>query len=108
MPQKVVYYEHFSSRAHAGNSVVGALKFLDSLTPAVDYAKFYESEERIQGMKKIIEEPKYEHGTLIARVCGKEMAREIHALTRSVTMRLGYVFENDTATWKLSSDVKFI
>lgn len=103
IPQHVAYYEHFSSKAHAADSMVAAMQFLNTLTPDVDYERFYKDEDRIAKATNVIREPKYEHGKLLAEVCGLDIARQVHARTKSVTKQLGYVFNGADGTWSLDS-----
>jgi hypothetical protein len=100
LPQTIVHYEHLTSKKYAGELVEGAMNFLNSLTPSVDYSSFVEK-EKVGKMIEMIKEPDYVHGTLLARVCGKHVARDLHVRTQRVSERLGYIFDNETATWSL-------
>jgi hypothetical protein len=95
-----VHYEHITSKKYAGESVEGAMHFLNSLTPSVDYSSFVEK-EKVRKMIEMIKEPDYVHGTLLARVCGKPAARILHDRTQKVSEPLGYIFDYETATWSL-------
>ena len=103
LPQHVSYYEHFTSKDHAANSVVSALKFLNTLSPDVDYERFYKDEDRIAKAIEVIREPSYEHGKILVEVCGKDVAREVHEKTKGVTKELGYVFDYEDGTWSLEA-----
>jgi hypothetical protein len=101
LPQTIVHYEHITSKKYAGESVEGAMNFLNSLTPlSVDYSRFVEK-EKVEKMVEMIKEPDYVHGTLLATVCGKDVARSLHVRTRRVSEPLGYIFDYETATWSL-------
>jgi hypothetical protein len=101
LPQTIVHYEHITSKKYAGEAVKGAMNFLNSLTPpSVDYSRFVEK-EKVGKMIEMIKEPDYVHGTLLARVCGKDAARKVHDRTRGVSEPLGYIFDYETATWSL-------
>ncbi|CAJ1959328.1 unnamed protein product [Cylindrotheca closterium] len=103
MPQHVAYYENFSSKAQVKDSIVAAMQFLNTLTPDVDYERFYKDKDRMAMATGVIREPKYEHGKLLAEVCGVAIARRVHAKTKAVTKELGYVFDNADGTWSLDS-----
>jgi len=105
IPQSIAYYEHFTNKAHAADSMIAALKFLNNLTPDVDYERFYKDTDRIAKVTDVIKEPKYAHGKLLAEICGKDIAREVHEKTKSVTKHLGYVFDEDSGTWSLDTTI---
>eukprot|EP00980_Cylindrotheca_fusiformis_P028725 scaffold22640_cov138-Cylindrotheca_fusiformis.AAC.6 len=100
LPQHVVHYEHITNKTHAPEVLTNAMEFLNSLMPDTDYSSFYEKEKVLE-MTSIINEPDYEHGTVLARVCGKEIARLVNNQTQNISERLGYVFDYDSATWSL-------
>mmetsp|Transcript_16647 Transcript_16647/g.40603 ORF Transcript_16647/g.40603 Transcript_16647/m.40603 type:complete len:411 (+) Transcript_16647:136-1368(+) len=106
IPQRVAYYEHFTSKAHATDSMVAALQFLNTLTPDVDYERFYKDEDRMAKATNVIREPKYEHGKLLAEVCGVDIARQVHERTKAVTKQLGYVFNDEDGTWSLDGSTR--
>lgn len=55
-----------------------------------------EQEDRIQSMIKELE---YEHGTLMAQICGVEAARQLNSVTHVYSKALGYIFDNRTGYW---------
>eukprot|EP00980_Cylindrotheca_fusiformis_P028724 scaffold22640_cov138-Cylindrotheca_fusiformis.AAC.5 len=100
LPQHIVHYEHITNKTHAPEVLTRAMEFLNSLMPDTDYSSFYEK-GKVLKMTSIIKEPDYEHGTILARVCGKEIARIVHNQTLIISERLGYVFDFESATWSL-------
>lgn len=100
LPQIIAHQEHFTRLAHVNETVLELLKFTDKLVPEMDYLQFFTS-TRIGDMLKRIKEPKLEHGTLLARICGKDTARQVHSITADVSAKLGYRFEHMSATWGL-------
>lgn len=100
IPQTIVHYEHITSKKYAGAAVGGAMEFLNSLMPDKDYSRFVD-EEKLEMMTEMIREPEYAHGTLLARVCGKHVARKVNDETQKVSEQLGYIFDYESATWSL-------
>ena len=89
IPQMVVHYEHFSGRGNVEGTIRDVLRFLDNVTsPELNYMNFL-VKDRIDEMSGIIKEPKYEHGTLVAKVCGKDVARSVHRVTKQYSEPLG-------------------
>lgn len=103
LPQHVAYYEHFTNKAEAADSMAAAMQFLHSLTPDVDYERFYKDTDRMATATDVIRDPEYEHGKLLAQVCGVDTARRVHERTKTVTKQLGYVFDDADGTWSLDS-----
>ena len=98
VPQMIIHNEHITSKDKIEEEVLGVIKFLDNLTPEIDYSKFFRTDQ----MKDVIKEPKYVHGTLVAEVCGKEVSRQVHDATKQYSEKLGYVFDDENATWSLN------
>ncbi len=99
--QHIVYYEHFTKRNHVEGSIEGTLRYYDDVTsPETDfsYMSFF-TNERVNKMKGIIKEPDYEHVTLVTRICGKEIARDVHEVTKNIAERLGYSFDYENGVW---------
>lgn len=44
-------------------------------------------------VKSMVKEPEYEHGTLVAQICGVETARKLHKGTQEYSEALGCVFD---------------
>jgi hypothetical protein len=55
----------------------------------------------VDRVKAMVKEPEYEHGTLVARICGVETARVLHQATRAYSQKLGYAFDSETGHWSL-------
>ncbi len=87
----IFHYERFSSLDKTVQATDEVMKFLNEPSS-------FSSSDAL----KIINEPSYVHGTLLAEICGKEKARELHERTKEVSRLLGYVFDNTTATWSLN------
>jgi hypothetical protein len=98
VPQMIIHNEHITSKDKIEEEVLAVVKFLDKLTPEFDYSGFIHTDQ----MKYVIKEPKYMHGTLVAKVCGKEVSRQVHDATKQYSEKLGYVFDNENATWSLN------
>ena len=92
-PQAIWHYEHFSSKAHALSSFRIAMNTLNETMIIKDDVE--------EAFAEIIHEPDYEHGTVLADICGKEVARVIHRKTKDISEMLGYVFDEEEATWSL-------
>ena len=61
--------------------------------------------QQLDQVKAMVKEPEYEHGTLMARVCGVDVARNLHRKTKKYTENLGYVFDYKSGHWSLREDV---
>lgn len=103
-PQKIVYYEQLTSKFHVEESIAGVLQFLDELTPPEMTFKYGSllTNEKVEEMKDVIVNPFYEHGTIVKHICGDKIAKEVHAATKVVSERLGYIFDENNATWSIS------
>ncbi len=66
------------------------MDFLNELPPQGDVE--YSLKDELAG---IVKDPPYEHGTLMAQVCGKDKARLLHESTKEVAKKLGYVLDYD-------------
>ncbi|KAL3928473.1 MAG: hypothetical protein SGBAC_012637 [Bacillariaceae sp.] len=98
-PQIFVHQEDFTSLVRAGETVGAILNFTNSLVPEMDYRQFLTSSTRMADMLNRIKVPKYEPGTLLTQVCGKETSRLVHSITVDASGKLGYHFDNESATW---------
>jgi hypothetical protein len=103
IPQIIVHYEHFSNKSCAGDTVEEVLKYVDDLTPEMDYKNFFQM-RRVEDMLTGIREPNFRQGTVLQRVCGKDLSRQIHNITKDISARLGYRFDNESATWSLDPE----
>ncbi len=97
-PHILYHYENFSSTNRMPRVTEEVLDFLNELPPQGDVE--YSLKDELAG---IVKDPPYEHGTLMAQVCGKDKARVLHENTKEVTKKLGYEFDYDSATWSLSA-----
>ena len=102
-----VYYEHASQKATVHKAMSTMFHFFDFYSQTNYYMENFYKEENIKQLRGIVKEPAYEQGTLMARVCGKEIARKVHDMTKEISEILGYVFDNETATWSLETPFKF-
>ena len=93
IPQAIMYYEEFSNPAKA-------VRVADHMMDFLNVTK-RKTNDLAQIIQDIVKEPTYVHGTLMAKWCGKDKAREIHELTKMISEPLGYYFDNETATWSL-------
>ena len=100
IPQTLFHYERFSSLTDVKGAIHDVSKFLNFTTKEVNYMDF-DRADMSEELKAIVKEPGYEHGTLLAKVCGKTVARNIHEITKDVAEKLGYSFDNESATWSL-------
>ena len=100
IPQTFFHYERFSNLTHVDKAINDVLRFLNATSRGVNYMEFYSADISEQ-LKDIVKEPKYEHGTILARVCGKQLARDIHEMTKGLTERIGYLFDYESATWSV-------
>ncbi|GFH53737.1 predicted protein [Chaetoceros tenuissimus] len=107
LPQIYVYYEHASQKATVHKAMSTMFRFFDFYSQTNYYMKTFYTEEKIEQLRSIVKEPEYEQGTLMARVCGKDIARKVHDITKEFSERLGYVFDNETATWSLEKPFTF-
>ena len=100
VPQVIYHYENFSDGSKVQEATEKVLKFLRSNVSKEGSNTSVENDigERIGGVVGAVE---YEHGTLMAEICGKDEARQLHAVTKDVTEKLGYVFDEEAATWSL-------
>ena len=106
-PQKIVYYEHFTSKRHVQKSIQSVLEYFDDLTPPEMTFKYGSllTNEKVEEMKNDIIDPPYEHGTVVKRVCGDKIAKKVHAATKVISERLGYVFDEQSATWSIPREI---
>jgi len=104
IPRTVVHYERFSMVDGGEGSIRHVMSFFDRVSSGLDHSVLLE-DERIEKMKEIIREPKFEHGTLAANICGKDATRRLHEVTKVYTEALGYVFDYESATWSLNETV---
>ena len=93
IPQITYHYEHFSDPTHVMKATEKVMRFLNVAVQHDDIIG--------DKLADLIDEPTYTHGTLMSKICGKEDARKLHAATRNVTEKLGYVFDYEAATWSL-------
>lgn len=105
LPQIFVYYEHASQKATVHKAMSTMFHFFDFYSQTNYYMENFYKEENIKQLRGIVKEPAYEQGTLMARVCGKKIARKVHDMTKEISERLGYVFDNETATWVIRKAV---
>jgi hypothetical protein len=101
--QIIVHYEHVSNKSYAEDTVEEVLKYVDDLTPEMDYKHFLPM-RRVEDMLTGIREPKFRQGAVLQRVCGKDLSRQIHNITKDISARLGYRFDNESATWSLDPE----
>lgn len=99
----IVYYEHITSKSKVIRSINTVLQFLDGVSP-VDHYLNSNNVEIIKRARDVIREPKFTHGTLVARICGKEVAEMVHNATKEYSVPLGYVFDGSTGFWSLNDD----
>ena len=83
-------YEHFSNAKLTTKVTEKLLNFIGE-SPMVDGSE----------IEKLVKEPSYVHGTLAAKYCGVDVAREVHEVTKEVTERLGYKFDYESAAWSI-------
>jgi len=95
VPQMVMHYEHFSQRDLASTAFQEMMDFVG--------ATEQEPGTMIQKVQDFVREPTYERGGLVARVCGVEVARRIHRLTKEYSEKLGYGFDSERGIWTLSN-----
>ena len=83
-------YEHFSN-----------LKFVKKVT--VKLIDFLDEPELVDGieLEKLVRQPSYVHGTVLAKYCGNDVAREVHEVTKETSEKLGYIFDYESASWSL-------
>merc|ERR1711862_947946 len=94
IPQIFVPYEMFSNHSQAPQLIEHTLNFLNE-------TRFDKNSTLKKAMSDIIVEPNYRHGSLFARMCGKEKARRLHLRTNATTEKLGYIFDDESASWSL-------
>ena len=63
-------------------------------------------EQNVDEIQSMVKEPEYEHGTLMARICGVEAAKNLHLKTYHYSKALGYDFDSSTGQWYLTDDAK--
>lgn len=102
-PHMVVHYEHITSKSKVSKTIQSVLKFLDKITPIDNYINANQV-EMIKRAKDIIREPKYDQGTLVSKICGKEVAKMVHDATKKYSAPLGYTFNDKTGFWALRAD----
>ena len=104
VPQIIYHYENFSDGSKVEGATEKVLKFLRSdVSKEGSDTSAVETDTiggRIGGDIGAVE---YKHGTLMAEICGKDAARKLHLITKDVTEKLGYVFDEEAATWSLFS-----
>jgi len=96
-PHIIYHYENFSSMANATQPTEKVMDFLNESPPPMT-AKYSLKDV----LADVIKEPSYEYGTLMAQVCGRDKARALHEATKEVSEKLGYMFDDDLATWSLA------
>jgi hypothetical protein len=98
----IIHYERMTSKRDVSAAIQSVLTFLDENNLGYDTAYMQELlDQRLDQMTDIVMEPEYEHGSLLARVCGVDFARMIHSETRENSEALGYVFDEETGYWSL-------
>lgn len=100
-PHMVVHYEHITSKSKVSRSIQSVMQFLDKVTPIDNYINAHQIIEMTKRAKDVIREPKYEQGTLVSKICGKESARMVHDATKKYSTQLGYSFNDETGFWTL-------
>lgn len=101
IPQIVLHYEHLSQPQLSPNAMRRMLAFANETLDS-ELKKRFTLGEVVQ---KIIKPPDYEHGTLLAEVCGVDTARYLHNQTKHITTKLGYQFDEETGVWTLPTDI---
>lgn len=99
-PEMIIHYEHITSKNKVSAAIQSVLKFLNSVAPVENYMNT-NNIEKIRWARDVIREPKYNHGTLVSRVCGTKVARLVHDATKKYSAKLGYEFDDDTGFWTL-------
>lgn len=100
-PQMVVHYEDITSKNRVSKAIQSVLKYLDRVSPVENYLNSNSIEMMMEYVKDVIREPKYKHGTLVAQICGEEVAKMVHDATKEYSAALGYVFNDSTGFWSL-------
>lgn len=90
-----MHYEQFSNRATAHDVFRKMMDFVGAVNS--------EPGTMCQKSQHFVREPTYEQGGLVAKVCGVDMARRLHKLTKKHSERLGYKFDNTRGVWTLST-----
>ena len=100
----VVHYEHITSKREVSNTLQSVLQFLDNISPVGSYLRSNNIDMMVQRARNVIREPKYTHGTLVSRICGKDVAKLVHDATVDYSTPLGYLFDENTGFWSLKDN----
>ncbi len=88
IPSHILRYEELTDPGIVRDKILGVVDFIGEKSRGeADYS--------------IVRKPDYVQGTLMRDICGMEIARVIHDLTRHVTMNLGYRFDEEKGTWSV-------
>ena len=100
IPQMVIHYESVTSTdpAVVYKEFQDLLEFVGATYTTGDENKGASMEETLGDY---IRPPEYEQGTLFAKICGVEKARELHTETQHITEKNGYIFDHDTGYWSV-------
>ncbi len=92
IPSILLHYEVITNLHVVGNKMKEVIDFVgEEATYPVNYTE-------------VVKTPSYEHGTLFKEMCGIEMARELHELTKEVDELIGYTFDWENGVWNVRMD----
>ncbi|KAL3794147.1 hypothetical protein HJC23_012854 [Cyclotella cryptica] len=104
IPEMTIHYERMTSKKDVSAAIQSVLTFLveNDLGYDIDYMTTL-LDKRLEQVMEMVKEPEYEQGTVLARICGTKAAKIVHTETRENAEALGYVFDDKTGHWSLST-----
>lgn len=102
IPEATIHYERMTSKNDIAAAIQTIITYMGEHNIQYDAnAMSLLLQQKVDKVKSMVKEPEYEHGTLMARICGVEAAIMLHEKTRAYSKALGYVFDRSTGHWSL-------
>lgn len=96
-----IHYEHMTLKNHVREAFEAVITFMAQFGHDADSMHLL-LEQQLSQIKSLVKEPEYDHGTLVARICGVETANKLHQKTRAYSEALGYKFDATSGHWSLN------
>lgn len=96
-----IHYEHMTSKDDVREAFKKVITFMGQFGHDADSMNLLLNQQ-IDRVKSMVKEPEYDHGMLMARICGVEAAKKLHQKTRAFSEALGYKFDAASGHWSLN------
>jgi hypothetical protein len=102
IPETTIHYERMTSKDGVTAAIESIIYFMNQNDVGYNATTLLSLlKQKVDQVKSMVKEPDYKQGTLVAQVCGIEVATKVHKKTRAYSEALGYVFDKKSGHWSL-------